>query len=285
MRVVVDGRGLEGRGVDLRDVPVGPGTVVAAVFADGPVDGVRVRSPSPGPLHDELAHVEPSPAASLRGALAAAARSRGERAPEREALVEARAALAAHEVPTVDLEAERRRTAEAGGRERELSERVAGLRGRVQALREAGLDASEAEAELREAVRALSEAETERVAAEQRLDSLRAAASEARDARRRRLALQDRVSNLERAARRSLAERLYAEFRAAVAAVPGEGDAGGAPGEYEGDPATAALAVVRVASPAAPVVVSVDRFDDAATAARRLDAPVVLARSPADAAP
>ena len=283
MRVVVDGRTLTGRGVDLRDATVPPGTVVEAVFADGPVDGVRVRSPPPGPLHDELAHVEPSPAVSLRGALAAAARSRGERAPEREALVEARTALAAHEVPTVDLAAERRRTAEAGGRERELSERVASLRGRVQALRETGLDPSEAESELREAIRALSEAETERVAAEQRLAALRVAAGEARDARRRRLELQDRVSNLERAARRSLAERVYDEFRAAVDAVPGEGDAGAAPGEYEGDPATAALAVVRVASTAAPVVVSLDRFGDAAIAARRLDAPVVLARAPADA--
>ncbi|WP_449240087.1 DUF7856 family protein, partial [Candidatus Halobonum tyrrellensis] len=40
------------------------------------------------------------------------------------------------------------------------------------------------------------------------------------------------------------------------------------------DPVTAALAAVRVADRAAPVVLAVRRFDDAREAAARLDTPV-----------
>jgi hypothetical protein len=282
-------------------------TVVDAVRAAGPVDGVRVDCPEPGSAFAHVGSLHPDLALSVRGALAAAARSRGHEPPEADALASARAELASQDVPTVDLAAVERRVAEAGDRERELRERVAALRGRVQALRgttvegessvdgelsTAGADQSrrlsgddgasspadpvaEAEADYREAVRELTEAETERIAAEQRLEGLRDRLRGARDARRRRLELQDRVANLERAARESLAGAVYEEFAAAVATMPGAGDPGEAPGEFDGDPVTAALAVARVADLDAPVVDATGRFPDAATAAKRLDAAVI----------
>jgi hypothetical protein len=289
MRVRAGGREYAGRGVDLRTVDVSAAELLRAIRrtgsttdgdaggeSDGGDDVVTVACPEPGPVHDHVGHVRPDLALDLRAALAAAARSRGHEAPEREALAAARAALDDCEVPPVDLREARRRVAAAGEAERELRERVASLRGRVQALRETGHDADEAAVELEAAVRRLSEVETDRVAAEQRLDRAREAAREARDVRARRLELEDRVANLERAARASLAAAVYDEFAAAVGVVPGTGDAGDSPGAFQGDPVTAALAVVRVAAVEAPVVLAVSRVDDAGRAADRLDAPVVV---------
>jgi chromosome segregation ATPase len=213
----------------------------------------------------------------LRGALAAAARSLGETAPQREALTAARAQLADADAPDVELAATRRRVAAAGDEEERLRERVATLRGRLHALDDAGVEAERAATaeELSTATRALTDAETERIAAEQRLATMTREARGVRDRRERRLELQDRVANLERRARAHLAGAVYERFRAAVSALPGEGEAGAEPGDYEGDPTTAALAAVRVADVAAPVVVATDRLGDAAAAATRLDAPVV----------
>jgi chromosome segregation ATPase len=240
---------------------------------------VTLDCPDPGPLHGRLGVVREGTGPSLRAALAAAARSVGERAPERDALDDVRAQLADHDAPEVGLADARRRVAAAGEAEERLRERVATLRGRVDALTEAGAEGAleEAKAALREATRRLAEAETERIAAEQRLDALEARAREARARREERMALEDRAANLEREARASLAAAVYDRFRAAVERLPGEGSAGAAPGEYEGDPTLAALAVVRVADPSAPVVVATDRLGDAARTARRLDAPVLRA--------
>jgi hypothetical protein len=311
VRVRVGGECRTGRAIDLRGADVPARTVVRAVRRDdggsgegGTGDGdaggdgdashpdpladagsprdrdggppVTVDCPDPGPVHDHAGYLHPDRSVSLRSALAAAARSRGHEAPERAALAEARAALGDVEPPEVDLSSARRRVAEAGEDAAELGERVAELRGRVRALREAGVDASAAEDELATAARRLSEAETERVAARQRLDRARTAAREARHIRSRRHELEDRVANLERAARASLAAAVHDEFAAAVDAVPGPGEAGDAPGDYDGDPVTAALAVVRVAAVAAPVVLSVRRFETPAAAARTLSAPVVV---------
>jgi TolA-binding protein len=282
MRVVAsdgDGEGerewaVEGRAVDLGGT-VEPRSVVRAIRGESA--SVAVECPSPGPVHEHVGHVHEEMCLDLRGALAAAARSVGETAPQAEALTEARAELASLDVAETDLEAARRRLAEADASETRLRERVATLRGRVQALAEA--EAPEARADAREAledaVRELTEVETERIAAEQVLERAERAARDARDRRERRLELQDRVANLRRDVRRSLAAAVYDRFRAAVVALPGAGRAGDAPGDYEGDPVTAALAVARIADVTAPVVLEADRFDDAATAARRLDAPVV----------
>jgi hypothetical protein len=278
VRVVVDDRAWTGRAVDLGGA-VDPTAVVRAVRGEAVDAPVAVDCPSPGPVHDRLGHVRPEMAVDVRGGLAAAARSLGERSPRRDELAAARAELRDHEVPAVDADDARRRLAEAGTSEDRLRERVAALRGRLRATEEAGGDAAAVRAELTDAIRELTAVETERIAAEQRLDRLERRARDARDRRERRLALEDRVANLERAVRADLAAAVYDRFRAAVAALSAatgvDADAGPKPGAYEGDDVTAALAVLRVASVEAPVVVATDRLGDAASAAARLDAPVI----------
>ncbi|MFC4359482.1 hypothetical protein ACFO0N_16180 [Halobium salinum] len=301
------------RAVDFRDQPVDPKTVVAAVRG-AESSGISVDCPDPGPGHSTLA----SPpgvgdgVVSLRASLAAAARSRGLVAPEREELAAVRrslrglaADLDAEDAPSADLPAARRRVADAGSRETALRERVAALRGRLNALRER--DADEAvlasvEADRREAAARLSEVETERVAAEQALDRAREVVRERRATRDRRLELEDRVANLERAARASLAERVREPFERALERVPrgaghdggdgGTGHDGGDEGAGHdacddsssddgsgtvGDARTRWYAAVRVADLRAPVVVAGPdrRFGSAAEAATRLDTPVV----------
>ncbi|WP_327050568.1 DUF7856 family protein [Halomicrococcus gelatinilyticus] len=276
MKVQLAGVQYDGRAVDLTDRGLSPSAVAAAVREEG-AGGVdlTVRCPDPGPVHDRVGVVTPNATVSVRAALAAAARSRGLSAPQDDEIAATANRIAAVDVPDVSLQEARRRVAEAEGDETELRERVAALRGRVQALRETGTDPADAEAELATATRQLSEAETERIAAEQALERARDRAETAHDRREERLRLRDRKANLERAARDHLARQVHAEFRDAVAAVPGEGSAGTRPGEFEGDDATAALAVARVADVDAPLVLAVDRFASATAAADRLDVPVL----------
>lgn len=122
----------------------------------------------------------------------------------------------------------------------------------------------------------LADRETERIAAEEALSIARDAARRARDRRERRLELQDRERNLGREVRRRLTAAIEPRFRRALAAVPGECSLGEAPGAIEGDRATAALAVCRLASLSAPVVIALDRFPAATAASAALDAPVIL---------
>jgi hypothetical protein len=278
VRLVVGDRARRGRAVEATDLGVAPDDLYRAVAGEA-VEGLALDCSDPGPLHDRVGVVREGASPWLRGALAAAARSLGETAPQDEEAAAVRARLADHDDPDLGLAAARRRLAAAGDEEARLRERVAALRGRVGALADAGAAEArrEAEAALAEATRGLTEAETERIAAEQRLAALETRAREARDRRDERLALEDRAANLDRAAREHLAGAVYDRFRAAVAALPGEGTAGGCPGDYEGDPTLAALAVVRVADVDAPVVVATDRLGDAERAATRLDAPVVRA--------
>ncbi|MFB6301256.1 MAG: hypothetical protein ABEH78_00100 [Haloferacaceae archaeon] len=277
MRIEVDGRTFEfaDGAVDL-GTTAPPEDVVRAVRGEA-VDGVVADCPAPGLLHEHVGYVHEGMATDVRGALAAAARSLGVEAPQRDDLDAVRDELASLSVPDADLDAVRRRVADAGRAEERLRERVATLRGRAEAFDEAGDGRAAAEARdaLRNAVRELAEAETERIAAEQRRERLERDVREVRDRRERRFELQDCAANLERAAREYLAERVYDRFRSAVAAVPGEGTAGDGPGEYEGDPVTAALAAARVGAVDAPLVIATDRLGDARVAARRLDAPVV----------
>lgn len=255
---------------DLRDRGLDADAVLAAIRA---LDDQRVACPPPGPAHDHVGHVHPDAELSLRRALAAAARSRGDVAPQDEELATARERLAELAAdPPPDLAAARRRVATAGADEDELRERVARLGGRLQERREAGKPTAELEREYRDAARALAEVETERVAAEQALARARRAARAARDARERRLRLQDRLDNLASAAREHLARGRYDEFRAAVERAPGSADPGHGPDEFAGETATAALAVARVASLSAPVVVE----GLGAAAARAVDGPALV---------
>jgi hypothetical protein len=274
MRVSIDGDVHEGVALDVSGADAR--ALVRAIRDEAA--SPRVDCPAPGPVHDHVALLPPD-AFDRRGALAAAARALGHESPARAALADARSELESLSPPGVDVRAARRRVAEAGSAEERLRERVAELRGRLRARRETGADTTAVEAQLEEATRRLSEAETERIAAEQALDRAEAAAREARDRRERRLELEDRIANREREVRRDLAAAVWDRFRSAVHAVPGSATVGATPGEFDGDPTTAALAVARLAPLEAPVVVDgLDRVAGAEAASTLLDAPVIYTR-------
>ena len=263
-----------GPAIDL-DGALDPEAVVESVVGDGPVD---VCCPSPGPAHEHVGFVSESCSIVLRSALAAAARSRGLTAPMDDEVAAVDRRLSGIETTddrTAAIADAQRRVTSARERERTLRERVQTLHGRLRGLRERDESVGNTEAALEAATEALAEAETERIAAEEKLQQHRQRAREDRDRRERRLRLQDKRDHLARAARRHLAEAVYDDFAAAVAAVPGDAHAGDEPGEYEGDSTTAALAVARVAEVRAPLVVSCGRFRDADAAVDCLGAPVV----------
>jgi len=259
-----------GRAIDLRDSGVDASTVARAIR-----ESDRVTCPTPGPLHERVSPLRDGLSLAVRSAVADAARTRGLSAPQDDAIAAVCEELRALDPPTVDCETARRRVAEAGEREAELAERVSELRGTVEALEAVGGDADETMEKRAAAARRLSEIRTDRIAAEQALDRARERAREARDARDRRLRLEDRANNLRRAAREYLAAQVREAFADAVRAVPGEGSVDTATGDFEGDAVTAALGVVRIADVDAPVVLACDRFDSATAAARMLDAPVL----------
>ncbi len=283
-----------GRAVDLSvatergELPVARDALAAAlasaVGSDAEIacvgDPIAVSAPDPGPGHAGLAPVPND--CTVRGRLAAVARSRGLTTSVDEELATRREDLAALSEPSVDLRSARERAAAARGEEERLRERVASLRGEVSARRDLDAATDEVEAALREAATALSEAETERIAADQALDRARRRAREARDARERRLELADAVGNLERTARQELADAVRPAVREALAAVPGPGGSVPPPGRRDRDLSamdapTVASAAIRVADLDAPVVLAFERrrFADAAAAARTLDAPVI----------
>jgi hypothetical protein len=194
--------------------------------------------------------------ASLPRELAAAARTLGQRSSVETELVEIRDAIASIEIEPVDLDAARRRVAAASGEAERLKERVAALRGGVQARRAVEAETDEALGDLESAAAELSAAQSERIAAEQALQRARERAATARDARERRLELRDRLRNRRRDARRELAREVYPAFRDALSAVPGvdPADAGGEPAAYDGPSLAASLAAVRLAELDGPVV-------------------------------
>lgn len=284
MRVRLGGRERGGQAIDLSDVSgaavdamvsvddatgesVDPEAVVAAVRAEtGAVD-----CPTPGPVHDHVGLVVPGRTIQRRAALAAVARSRGKTPPQQDELDRVHGELSRVDSPSVDLDGPRQRAAAAGSEAERLRERVAAMRGRVRALRDERLDASEAEAELADAAAALAETETERAAAEQALERARQRARAARDTRDRRLRLEDRAANLERAAREWLAE----EVRPAVDRGVREAPDSSAESLADAEPVTGALAVARVAELTAPIVLACSRFESASDAADWLGASVI----------
>ncbi|WP_137286557.1 DUF7856 family protein [Halorussus salinisoli] len=274
MKVRLAGETRIGRAIDLRDVDVDATTVVDAIRGENGDDPtVAIDCPDPGPVHEHVGVIRAEMDLSLRPALAAAARSRGRTAPQADELAAVRDRLDALDVSEIDLERARRRVADASDAAEELRERVATLRGRVQALREASagtaVDMDAAETELEDATRRLSEVETERIAAEQALARARERARANRERRRERLRLADRESNLRRAARERLADGMRDAFADARDAVPDGASVGG--------PVETALAVARAAEMDAPVVLvrGVDSFGSVEEASRWLDTPVV----------
>ncbi|MFC5971557.1 hypothetical protein ACFPYI_09460 [Halomarina salina] len=245
--------------------------------------------PPPGPLFEHIGPVVPDVAVRPRTALAVAARTRGVEAPQDDDIRRLRARLDEGGVQRVDTAPLRERVASTSDDVDRLRERVARLQGRVRALREGDGDPSDAEAELSDALSELTERETAGVAARQALQRAREERREFRNRREERRRLDDRIANLERAARRHLVERVEPEFRAAVAALAEfdgieGGDASGTPDDastrdtadpFDVPPVVAALAVYRVGDPTAPVVLDCERFPDARTAADWLDGSVI----------
>jgi hypothetical protein len=257
----VAGRTVRGPPFDLRREPVDPEALVAAIRGE-PSPYLAVVPPA-GPVHERVGHVRLAMGLRTRTALAEAARSRGLAAPQDDELGRVREELRSFEPP------EPADPPEAPPREEidRLRGRVAQLRGRVRTLSEGEGDGDPAAARerLREAAGRLSELETRRIARVETRDRTR----DRRDRRERRLRLEDRVANLERAARAHLVDLVEPAFRRAVATLGGPED------PFAADPVTAALATVRVAEIRAPVVLAVDRFPDPGAALRTLDAPIV----------
>lgn len=223
-------------------------------------------------LYDHVAVVAPGLHLDRRAALAAAARSRGVTTSVDDALEAARERLAGLD-RSVPSRAEARRTvAEAESDLQAQRERVASLRGRLEAVDDRDdSTAQEVRTTYETAVRTLSELETEYQAARESLTAARARARSARDVRERRLRLQDRVGNLEREARAELVAAVRADVDEAVADAPGSQ----ARGYAEAAPVTAALGLLRVGAVRPPVVLACRRFADVGTAEGWLETPVI----------
>jgi len=282
MRVRFGGVERCGRAIDLRDVDVTADAVLRAVR--DPDDG-RVVAPPPrtgggggfaaGPrLHDRVGLLHRGATVSTVPAVAAAARSRCATTEYDAELHRLSEELAGIGVPAVDLAAARERVAETAEDVERLRERVARASGRVEARREDGGAVTDARAALETATQELAERETEHHAAREALAAARERARAARDARERRLELEDRLGNLERAARRALADAFAESFRRAVVALPVPGEPA-RPGEFLGPDWAAACAIARIARIRTPLVVAVG-FEDAGRARAALDAPVLL---------
>jgi hypothetical protein len=273
MKVRVAGTMRHGRAIDLRQEPVDPDRLVASI---GDSEDRMVIGPHPGPAHSFVGFLEPGQSISIRPSLAAAARSQGMRSQYDEDIASLDRAIEAIDVEPVDLEPVRRRAAEAGADVAALRERVARLRGRLEAEREADRSTDETETRLREAITSLSEAETENVAAEQALTRAERDARAVRDKRDRRLSLVDERDNLSRRARSELSAHVYPQFRRALDAVPVDGCTGSAPGASDGGTFAAGLAIARIARLRAPIVIADAPFDAPVAAQAALDAQVVL---------
>jgi chromosome segregation ATPase len=261
----------EGEAIDLRGADCSTEAVRTAIRSDH--RSVAVDCPSPSRHWSRL--VCPTDDTAPLDRLVAAARSRGHHPPVERALAATERELRELTVEEVNTAPARRRLAEAGTEVERLREAVATARGRLQSRREMDADTAEAESALADATRELSAAETERVAAEQAHDAAQRRVREAREARDRRLQLQDRLANRRRDTRRALANAVAEAFAAAVDAVPGEATLSIEPLELRGDEVTAALAAARIADLRAPVVDTTGRFDSATAAVEAFDAPVV----------
>ncbi|MFB6270697.1 MAG: hypothetical protein ABEH83_12175 [Halobacterium sp.] len=289
MRVRFGGVERRGPAVDLRDVDVTAQTVERAVRDPDDDRVTAAPRPSAGPvpdgaaaLHERVGFLHQEMSVATVPAVAAAARSWGATTEYDAALRRLTAEIAAVEVPAVDLAAARERVAETAADVDRLRERVARAGGRVEAVRDGSGDADGAEADLADATRELAERETEYHAAREALSAARERAREARDARERRLRLEDRRGNRWRAARRDLADAYADSFCRAV-------DALGVPGtpvrprDFDGPDWAAACAVARLARPGAPVVLADSlagraggSFETASRARAALASPVLL---------
>ena len=184
MKISHEGTVLCGRALDVRDLDVSASDVIAAVR--GEASPVTVDAPTPGAIHERVGHVRPGMGLQTRTALAVAARSLGHSTPQDEEIAAVEAKLSELSCPSASTRAARKAASDRGTETERVRERVAELRGRVQAARERGEESTELEAELATAVRELSEVETEAAAARETLVAAREARRTGRRSVRRR---------------------------------------------------------------------------------------------------
>lgn len=267
MRVAVGGTVYEGRAVDLRARPVDGGALAAAVRGERCLPNVDTP-PAPG-VYDYCGRIHPEMGLRTRTALSAAARTRGVATPHDDAIADLREQVAdlAPAEPSLPPAREQVADEEVAA----LRETVAAERGRLQAREKLAADTDAVERSVREAASELAERETERTAAAESRRQRREQARAYRDRLERRRRLADRLANRRRDAREALVEAVTAEYRRALAAVPGP-----TPEDPFDAPAVpAALAVLRVADTDAPVVLETGRLGPPDAAAAWLDAPVI----------
>lgn len=275
-----------GRAVDLRNREWSP--TVAELHEQLPRDGSwRERAEIDSEIQFSTVTDDPPP---LRQLLAVAGRSREVQTPYDAAIRslagggdrgrddndDARQGDSSAGGPGADtLQSARQRVAETGTEVERLRERVAMLRGRLQARRETETEVETVQSALDTAMRSLTEAETEQLAAEQRLTQIRTAVRSVRDDRRKSMRRTDARQNRLRDAREYLADAVSEPFAAAVE-------------QFETvelsslDGVTAHLAAIAVAETAESVILGVSRrdsavqFDSAERVAKRLGTSVVL---------
>ncbi|MFB6177894.1 MAG: hypothetical protein ABEI99_12280, partial [Halobaculum sp.] len=248
-----DGR-VTGRAVDLRDRPWSPS--VSELRDRLPRDGSwRERAEIDGEVRFSTVTDDPPP---LRQLLAVAGRSRGIQTPYDDGIrrLAGGDGERADGRPTggpdaEDLRAARRAVAETGTEVERLRERVAMLRGRLQARRETEAGVETVQSDLDTAMRDLTEAETEQLAAEQRLTQVREAVREVRDDRRESMRRADTLENRLRDAREYLADAVSEPFTTAVETFGSQTTDGAAV-----DGTTAHLAAVAVAETTEPVILA-----------------------------
>ena len=214
-------------------------------------------------LYEHVGLIAPGISVSDRDALAAVGRSLGIRTSVDDELRTLRAELDSPPEAVPSRTTARRRVAETAAELEAKRERVATLRGRMQA------GDGDLGAAYRDAIKTLSEAETEHAAAREALDDARERARGALDDRDRRLRLEDRLGNAERTARRELISAVRPRVDDAVADAPGcEADEFG-----DADAVSAALALVKVGRIRRPVILACGRFPTRDAAERWLGAP------------
>lgn len=265
-----------GRAIDLSNASTDL-DAAALVQAIRDENDPTVECASQGPLHEHVGWIRQGMDLRVRTALAAVARSNGLSAPQDEERERVLKRINALPLETIETATHRKRLAAKRKDIVRYRERVARLQGRVQEFRErentSGTDEDpEALDSLETAIRELSEIETEHIAAEQALEQARKRKRRMHDRRDERLALEDREANLARDARKHLAARVEKEFETTLEAVPRKGVSR----RVDDDPVSAALAIARLGSIDAPVVLECDRFTSAQRAMDWLGVPVVL---------
>lgn len=256
--------------------PVRPETVATAI-REGAAHGeqsVAVWARTPHRVHERVGCLHPDVNLRVRTALAVAARARGLRTVYDRRLREARVSLAQFDPESVELDETRRALAATRSDVEGLRERVATVRGRLQAREAEDLATEQTREQLRDRARELSEAETTAAAHRQTLDRKRRQARQIRDQLERRLELEDAVANLHRQARARLVERVRGAYTSVLLDVPG-GPARVPEDPFAVDSLSAGLAIARIADFDAPVVLAGDRFESPRAASRWLRAPVV----------